>query len=106
MSFQRCFIYALLLSERQTGGKPGKLSKAVLFSEMEEHWIEKYCHRFQYMQCIPAEINFTRVASMFHTVEDKGDVWMLRPRHSHKYQPSISNYATGPIFTFLIITGM
>jgi len=104
MSFQHCFIYELLLPEKQTG-EAWETFKSSALSEMEEHWIEKLGHRSQYMQCIPADINFTHAASMFHTVQDKGDIWTLRPRHSHKYQPSISRYSMGQIFTFLIITG-
>jgi hypothetical protein len=43
---------------------------------------------------------------MFHKVQDRADMWLLGPRYSYKYQPSLSRYSAGLMFTFLITTGM
>jgi len=73
---------------------------------MEEHWIEKHCHVFQYMQAIPADINFSMLLVCSTQYRTGEIMWLLRHKYeySHKCQPSISRYSTGLMFKFLITT--
>ena len=54
LSFCQCFILILILLLLYQKGelvKPGNLQKAILFSKITEHWIEKYFHFFSHRPC-------------------------------------------------------